>query len=829
VRVALREVARSDALVTLAGELPASAGETTIRYVTRTGALLGLDGVTAGAFDREHHEAIVGPSGVSRALTLDVERRALPTNGLPSGPGLSWWLLNTLASQKPSTSFETLPTVATRTDAATTGVTLRNERSERLEGRPLWGHSHLDVAWLWTYEECRRKAQRTFAVAVELLERDPAFVFMQSQPQLYAFVQERDPELFERVRALAKAERFDPDAAAMWVEPDCNVPSGESLIRQMLYAHAYCTAEFEISPSIAWLPDSFGFANTLPSLLAHCGIRRFGTTKLQWNDTTTFPHPQFRWRGPDGEAVTAALIASYDGGITPARVATAEDRDEPIVAGYGDGGGGVTYAMLQAARDAGTWQRPGEWFAALEARCDELPVHADELYLEYHRGVLTTHHDLKAANARLERRLAEAEEAAAWCVAVRAPHGIAGELRARLRAAWEIVLRNQFHDVLPGTSIPAVDRDALEEYARAEEIVDRAIVSSRAVLPRGGALREAAFVAPRPVADGFVLANAFVRATVAPDGTLLECATGSGPNVAIRANRLALYADTPKKWEAWNLDAGYERLPIPTRFEDARATGDGLEIRHAIGDSRAVMTISLRENEPFVRVELVVDWRERRRILRVENALSLDATSASFGSPHGIVERSTLTDTPERRAKYEVPGQRFAFARDAEGDGLAVFALDTYGWSARRSRDRALDLGHSLLRGTTWPDPDADLGEQRLAWAFAPFRKVGAGALERAWEAFACEPRVPLFDSPESGAAIVACKPAEDGDGVVLRVRECDGEARSVAIRCGGRMREAVAVDGLERPLAGAGVAIEGESLRVDLTAFALRSYRVRF
>jgi alpha-mannosidase len=819
VRVALREVARSDALVTLAAELPPSTGETTVHYATRTGALLRLDGVTAGAFDREHGEAILGPSDAPRALTLEVERRALPTNALPSGPGLDWWLLNARSAPKPSTWCDVGPsTTALRADA-------RDDRG----GLALWGHSHLDVAWLWTYEECRRKAQRTFAVALELLDRDPAFVFMQSQPQLYAFVQERDPALFERVRALAKAERFDPDVAAMWVEPDCNVPSGESLLRQMLYGHAYCVAEFDVAPSIAWLPDSFGFANTLPSLLAHCGIRRFGTTKLQWNDTTRFPHPQFRWRGPDGEDVTAVLIASYDGGITPARAAIARERAEPVVAGYGDGGGGVTYEMLDAARSAGVWQRPGRWFAALEARRDELPVHASELYLQYHRGVLTTHHDLKAANARLERRLADAEEAAAWCVAVRAPHGIAGELRARLRAAWTIVLRNQFHDVLPGTSIAAVGRDALEEYARAEEIVERAIVSSRAVLPRGGGARPAGVVVPQASPDGFVLANAYVRATVAPDGTLLECATASGPNVAIRANRLALYADTPKRWEAWNLDAGYERLTVPTRFEDARAVEEGLEIRHALGGSRAVMTLSLREDEPFLRVELVVDWRERRRILRIENALSLDASSAFFGSPHGTIERSTLADTPERRAAFEVPGQRFAYARDAQGDGLALFALDTYGWSARRTEDRALELGHSLLRGTTWPDPDADTGEHRLSWAFAPFRDVGTGAIERAWEAFACEPRVRLFDSPENGAAIVACKPAEDGDGVILRVRECDGEARSVAIRCGGRMREAVAVDGLERPLAGANARIEGESLLVDLPANALRSYRVRF
>jgi alpha-mannosidase len=685
------------------------------------------------------------------------------------------------------------------------------------------------VAWLWTYEECKRKAQRTFANAVELLDLDPAFTFVQSQPQLYAFVRERDPALFERVRTLADAKRFDPDVAAMWVEPDCNVPSGESLIRQMLYARAFCEREFGIAPSIAWLPDSFGFANTLPTLLAHCGIERFGTTKLQWNDTTKFPHPQFRWRGPDGAETIAALIDSYDGGITAHRIAVAEERREPIVAGYGDGGGGVTFEMLGEARESGTWQRPGEWFAALESRRDDLPVHDGELYLQYHRGVATTHHDLKAANGRLERRLADAEEAVAWCVAVRAPHGTANELRARLHDAWEIVLRNQFHDVLPGTSIAAVNRDALAEYARAGELVERTIASSRAVLPRGGAQREPAYVVPLATDDGFVFENPFVRVAVAPDGGLLGCATTSGPNVAIRANRLALYRDAPAKWEAWNLDEGYERTPIPIAFEDARIVEGGLEVRHTLGESRATMHLSLRANDPFLRVELAVDWRERRRILRVENALAIDATSAFFGSPHGIVERSTLRDTPERRAAFEVPGQRFAFAHNENGDGLALFSLDTYGWSARRTGDGALELGHSLLRGTTWPDPDADLGEHRLAWAYAPLRKAGVGALERAWEAFANESRVRLFDSSDAAAQIVACKPAEDGEGVVLRVRECDGETRTVAIRCGGRMREVRAVDGLERPLAGSSVRIEGESLIVELAAFGLRSFRVLF
>ena len=809
----LREVGSTGALVVLEGELPPCPEPVAVAYRTRTGALLRVDGATAGAFDREHAEVVVAPSDAPRAVVLEVERRTLPTNGLPSGPGFGWWLLNRRATQRARAS-------------ATVSAARLPATGDPLDGPPLWGHAHLDVAWLWTCEETARKAQRTFAIATDLLTRDASFVFAQSQPQLYAFVRDRDPELFARVAAFAAERRFDPDVAAMWVEPDCNLPSGESLLRQMLFARAFCRAHFATDPTIAWLPDTFGFANTLPTLLAHCGIGRFATTKLQWNDTTRFPHAQFAWRGPDGATVTGALLASYEGGVTPDRLAVAAERGEPVVAGYGDGGGGVTARMLADARVRGVWQRPRAWFEALEARRETLPAYEGELYLQYHRGVYTTHRDLKAGNARLERLLGAAEEAVAWCVAVRAPGGIGDDLRARLRDAWEIVLRNQFHDVLPGTSIAAVNDDARVELARAEDVVERARVSALGALPRGPAAREPHRIEPSADGDGFVFENGSMTARVGSDGVLRSCGVAGGAPIAMEANRLALYRDEPAKWEAWNLDADYRRFPLPFVAREAAIVEGALEVRYALGGSAATMRICLRDREPFLRIELAVDWRERRRILRVENVVGIGADTAVFGSPHGTVARSTLSGTPEERATFEVPGQRFAAVRDG-ARGVALFALDTYGWSAERRGD-GVALGHSLLRATTWPDPDADAGEHHLEWAFAPFGTVGTGALERAWEAFALPPRVRLFDCAQHAVAIVACKPAEDGDGVIVRVRECDGAPVSVAMRCGGRMRQVCAVDGLERPAPGE-VRIDGESLRFDLSAHALRSFRVRF
>ncbi len=306
-RAALRTAAQEDGIAVLATVVE-SPGPQTISYATRTGALLRINGIAAGALDREH-PAMTCDVPPQAEVRLEVELRSLPTNGLPSGPGLRWWLMNLFAAQRPSQTL----TIA---DADAASQTRAGSATW-----PLIGHSHLDVAWLWTYEETHRKAARTFAIAVNLLENNPEFTFAQSQPQLYEFVRVKDAQLFDRVRALAAEKRFDPSVAALWVEADCNLPSGESLLRQMLFAHRFCSDHFAEAPNVAWLPDSFGFANTLPTLLAHAGIPYFVTTKLQWNDTTRFPYAQFRWRGPDGSEVVAALIDSYDGGFNPWRVA----------------------------------------------------------------------------------------------------------------------------------------------------------------------------------------------------------------------------------------------------------------------------------------------------------------------------------------------------------------------------------------------------------------------------------------------------------------------------------------------------------------------------
>ena len=814
-RIKLTPESQDGSVATFATVLPARPEPAVIRYHTRTGALARLDGVAIGAFDREHHDVVIPSADRQRKFTVEVELQALPTNGLPAGPGIIWWWLNARSHERPERIIEI--------DRAT------DEKPQPYndDGTAVIGHSHLDVAWLWRYDETMRKAQRTFAIACDLTERDSGFRFAQSQPQLYKFVEERDLQLFERVQQFAGTGRFDPDAAALWVESDCNLPSGESLLRQMLFAHRYCMDRFGRSPRIAWLPDSFGFANTLPQLLAHAGIPFFATTKLQWNDTTRFPYPQFVWEGPDGSGVVSALLQSYDGPPNAIRILRARHREEPLVCGYGDGGGGVTPKMLAQVRSFGRWILPGQWFAELAAKRDRLPRHRDELYLEYHRGVYTTHHDTKSANALLERALAEAEELAAWCIAVGAPSAARTRFTAQLREAWEIVLRNQVHDVLPGTSIESVYQDAAREHARAQQLAADIIASAEAMLPRRAVPKRVVAATPRRSGGHYVFDNGLLRALISRDGAILELNSSGEYSRRMQANMVALYRDRPRRWEAWNIDDGYQKTMRRLRAESSRIEDDALVVQFRAGRSPITMQMRLLENEAFVRVDLEVDWRERKKLLRVENSFASDTTSVLYGTPHGTITRTALNQTPTERAKFEVPGQRFAAVIDRNADGVALLSLDTYGWSAR-AEDGKILLGHSLLRGTTWPDPNADRGIQSFSYALAAFHPMSAGALERTWIAFAHEPRVRLFTSDNAQVLVVACKPSEDGNGVIVRVRECAGESHDVRLRCGARMTTAHCVDGLERALDRA-VTLESETLAFELLPFELRSFHVGF
>ncbi len=435
---------------------------------------------------------------------------------------------------------------------------------------------------------------------------------------------------------------------------------------------------------------------------------------------------------------------------------------------------------------------------------------------------------MKARHAALERALIDAELSVAWAKTLRATPFFLDEARAQLTAAWETALRTQFHDVLPGTSIAAVYDDVHRELDEAAALVENVARNARSVLPHApSGPTPVAYAVPRFERAGFVLENERVRACVRRDGTLVELRMDGGPNVVRRALRLAAYVDRPRRWDAWNVDRTYRHRPVRVRVTSCEATEGGVEIRYAFGTSLAVARIELDRAEPFLRVELAVDWRERHVLLRLENELAFSPRRARFGSPHGAVDRAPRPRTKAERAKFEATGQRYARIDGAHA-GLALLALDTYGWSLRGAFG-ASHLGHSLLRGPTWPDPRADAGEHAFSFALAPFRDADAfsmGDLERTWERFARRDEVPMFDCDDAAMLVTATKLADDGDGLIVRARECDGRARDVRLRCGARAFGVTCADALERPIAGEAALVDG-AIHARFGPFEIRTFRV--
>jgi len=383
--------------------------------------------------------------------------------------------------------------------------------------------------------------------------------------------------------------------------------------------------------------------------------------------------------------------------------------------------------------------------------------------------------------------------------------------------------------VLAGSAIGPAYVDVHEEYDRADRIVERVRQGALSVLPRGNVVTgPAPCIAPASDGADYVFANEHVRARVRRDGAIVELGAAGGPNVATIANALAAYVDKPKAWDAWNLDKSYATRHVAVRPKGAHVDEDGLVVRLRIGKrSTASMRIELRADEPYLRIELAIDWRENHTLLRVEHRLAIAARDVRYGQAHGSLVRTAYPQTAAERARFEVPAQRYALVDDGQR-GCALLAPDSYGWNAVGLPKGGVRLGMSLLRSPRWPDPDADRGEHHIAYALAPTAGALPSALEAAWTGYAVPERVRLFTTDASGVLVVATKPADDGRGVIVRVRECDGEAHGVALRCGGRMRGAQAVDGVERTIGG-DVTIEEETLRFALAPFAIRSFRVEF
>ncbi|MFC4605617.1 alpha-mannosidase [Rhodococcus kronopolitis] len=742
------------------------------------------------------------------------------------------------------------------------------------------GHAHIDSAWLWPVRETVRKCARTFANVVALMDEHPGFRFACSSAQQLDWVKQAYPELFERIREKVAAGQFVP-VGGMWVEADTNMPGGEAMARQFLAGKQFFLDEFGVDTPEVWLPDSFGYSAALPQLVVASGSRYFLTQKISWNQTNRMPHHTFRWEGIDGTRVFTHFppVDKYNSDLSGHDLAHAQrnyrDHGAGTVSlvpfGWGDGGGGPTREMLAAAERTRslegsptvTIDSPANFFSRAEAEYPSPPVWSGELYLELHRGTYTSQAKTKRGNRRSEHLLREAE---LWATMATVRSG-APYTYDELDQVWKLVLLQQFHDILPGSSIAWVHRDAERNYAavaaRLETVIDTAahaltgagdslLMLNATPHPRDGvpalgiAEPETAAEPTRviPHGDGFALDNGLLRAVVSADGlltSLVDTATGReslAPGAV--GNLLQLHRDTPNRWDAWDIDEFYRNTVTDLRRADSvTRDGDAVVVRRSFGDSTVVQRLGLAPGARALDIAHDIDWHERQKLLKLAFPFDVQADRSAAETQFGHVFRPTHSNTSWDLAKFEICAHRWVHVGEP-GYGVAVANDSTYGHDV--SRDTHGDIGTtttvrlSLLRAPLYPDPEADQGRHTMRVSVLPGASIADAVAEgyrlnlSARTVRGARAVAPLLEVSNPAVVVESVKLAQDRSGdVVVRLYESTGARSAARVTLDFPHTGVGFVDLLERPLdPPPGCTDEGDAVALTLRPFQLVTLRAR-
>ena len=806
------------------------------------------------------------------------------------------------------------------------------------------GHAHIDTGWLWPVSETVRKCARTFANQLRLIEHYPDYVFGASQAQHYAFVKQCYPELYQKVAQQVREGRWEVQGA-MWVEADANIPSGESFVRQILHGKNFFMDEFGVDVKNLWLPDVFGYSANLPQILKRAGVDYFLTQKLSWSQYNDFPHHSFHWHGIDGSSVlthfppestynsTLTLGGRHGIGLGKAQNAFKEAHilDEFMTLyGVGDGGGGPDEEMIERGRVLAEgveaaprlkFGRVDQFFERLAQKAEKLPHWAGELYLELHRGTFTTQAKTKRGNRQLEQALCQTE----YLYSLSYGQGIAYP-QTQLDAIWKTLLINQFHDIIPGSSIHEVYQrteaeleDGLDQCRQMQQAWGKAHLGQPAgessgkdcealllinpyswplqlvlPLPEGWKGAQTAKDAPnitgfengqcrvlssnateallqlepqgiahlkvgpeQPLnteksvqgsenAGQFCLENHLVRYTFAANGRLLsgwdkEC------NRAIIAeegsgNRLRLYEDWPRDWDAWEIDINYqdEMLEEPEAKEASLLTEQGLSqtlrFRYRFGAASTLeQTVRLEAQSKRLLFSCRADWHERHKMLRVSFALEAQSTKASYDIQYGYLERPTHRNTSWDMAQFEVVGQRYADISEFDY-GITLLNDCKYG---HQVLENVLDL--NLLRSPTLPDPEADQGSHEFCYALLPH----SGGLHEAMPLIQAEAaflnggivQFPLksvassdFEPPlrlfSEDVSLEVLKKAEKSDALIVRLVERSGKRSKAKVLLQKGYCKLQECDLMEwNPI---GHATEANEIELHFMPFAIRTFMLQ-
>jgi len=776
------------------------------------------------------------------------------------------------------------------------------------------GHTHIDLAWLWRIKHTQEKAIRSFSTVLKLMEEYPEYVFLQSQPQLYQWIKEEAPSLYRQIQSRVKEDRWEVEGA-MWVEADCNIPNGESLIRQILYGKKFIREEFGHESTYLWLPDVFGYAWALPQILKKSGIKTFMTTKISWNQYNRMPHDTFMWKGMDGSEVLTHFITTpvpggrswteksnwfytYNGTLTPETVLgvyrayqnKALNQRLLVSYGHGDGGGGVTREMLDNRRHMAeipglpqiTTGRAGDFFAELHQTVKEKPSHLPlwdgELYLEYHRGTYTSQAYIKRMNRYFEIRLRELEVLYSFQSINQGtdyPHD-------RLEALWKNVLKNQFHDIIPGSSIAEVYEDyredaatCLAEITRLQEQLNsseaplslvntagwprQSLVKSNSANSRpqnhlcmGDAcyslhqlapLERAAYtdsscILPKEMTasiKGNTVETTFYVLEWNDQGQLIRLFDKEGQKEVFKGkgNVFQLFEDKPINFDAWDIDLFYQE-------KMTEISGGSLQLKEnnplfavltftaSFGQSKISQDIFLYTHTKRIDYVTEVDWQERQQLLKVKFDVNIRATEAVFDVQHGNVKRPTHWNTSWDMAKFETVGHQWADLSQTNY-GVALLNNCKYGYDIKGNQMRL-----SLLKGAIYPDPGADLGLHQFTYSLFPHNGdfVTGKVVEEAWEINAplsplqvSGDRVPFTLTSEDAVVVDAFKQAEDKDGWILRCYDHIGADRQFELTYTGEGQILwQETDMMEIPLE----ALQSGSLVLHLTPYEVKTIKIK-
>ncbi len=832
----------------------------------------------------------------------------------------------------------------------------------------LTGNSHIDVAWLWPWTETVDAVKRTFGTAVQLMGEYPKYTYTQSAAQYSEWISEKYPQMNAEIKQRIQEGRWEL-VGGMWLEPDLNMPDGESLVRQLLVGQSTFNKLYGKTTRIGWNPDSFGYNWQLPQIYKRSGVDYFVTQKMQWNDTNQLPFKLFWWESPDGSKVLTYFPHDYaNDNLDPIRLsrdmASARQLSPGMTEmmdlyGVGDHGGGPTRAMLD---EGDHWMEPEKvvpheeygtaqpFFTKVEGELNatsptwnysnlakgdtalpaaaagqiSVPTWKDELYFEYHRGVFTTQADHKRNMRNSEEWVLDAEKYAsfAWLDGRAYP-------ASELTAAWKHVLFNQFHDLAAGSGIGIIYKDAQKDYDQvhwaANEVSARSfktldaqvdtrvgtgvpvIVYNSLGWERGGVaevdvqmpssgaegltlLDAKNQVVPSQViahdaktnsyhllfrlqevpsvgyvvlhavngsknfpsdlkSSGMTIENATLRVTVDPQTGCITSLFDKKANFETIAsggcgNELQAFKDTPKEYDAWNIDPGtFDVAPTLLHGVDSVKLVEQGPLRSSIQVSRTwqsskfVQEITLYAGADHAIVSNDIDWHETHVLLKAAFPLAATSDHATYEIPYGTIDRPTTRNNSFEKAKFEVPALRWADLGDGS-HGFSLLNNSKYGYDAVGNLLRL-----TLLRSPIWPDPDADRERHHFVYGLYPHAGNWKQAMtvrhgyefNYALKAEQVEAHGGAMKAEHSFASVAeenvvltAVKKAESEDGLVMRFYEWAGKGGTVTLTVPPGATDATLVNLMEKPEGGT-IAVTGDKVTVPVTPFQIQTVRVNY